>query len=127
MAASRTRPLVPLRKLCLALPEAHEVEAWGEATFRVRNKMFAMHASASNHHGRGRPAVWLKAKPGMQELMVRADPDRYFVPPYVGKSGWLGIWLDGEVEWHEVDNFVRDSYRLIAPKRLLKVLDPPPE
>lgn len=103
------------------------MEAWGEATFRVRNKMFAMHASASNHHGRGRPAVWLKAKAGMQPLMVHADPDRYFVPPYVGKSGWLGIWLDKEVEWHEVDNFLRDSYRLIAPKRLLQVLDPPPE
>lgn len=125
MTASQVRPLLRLRKLSLALPEAHEVEAWGEATFRVRNKIFAMHASASNHHGRGRPAVWLKAQPGMQELMVRADPDRYFAPPYVGKKGWLGIWLDGEVEWHEVDNFLKDSYRLIAPKRLLKGLDAP--
>src|SRR5690242_16181943 len=55
------RPLVRLRKICLALPEAHEVEAWGEPTFRVRNKLFAMYASGSNHHGAGRHAVWCKA------------------------------------------------------------------
>ena len=56
-------PLVRLRKLCLALPEAHEVEAWGEATFRVKNKIFAMYAGANNHHGAGRPGVWIKATP----------------------------------------------------------------
>ena len=55
------RPLTRLRKLCLALPQAHEVEAWGEPTFRVRNKLFAMYAAAGNHHGDGRPAVWCKA------------------------------------------------------------------
>jgi hypothetical protein len=74
-------PLTKLRKLCLALPEAHEVEAWGEPTFRVKNKLFATYASSGNHHGAGRPAVWLKAAPGNQALMVRAAPDRYFVPP----------------------------------------------
>ena len=66
------RPLVRLRKLCLSLPEAHEVEAWGEPTFRVRNKIFAGYASASNHHGRGRPAVWCKSTHVNQELLVRA-------------------------------------------------------
>ena len=69
MAAS---PLTRLRKLCLALPEAHEVEAWGEPTFRVRNKLFAMYASADNHHGNGRVAVWVKATPGNQAFMVEA-------------------------------------------------------
>ena len=88
------RPLTRLRKLCLALPEAHEVEAWGEPTFRVRNKLFAMYAAAENHHGAGRPAVWCKAAPGNQALMVRAEPRRYFVPPYVGPRGWVGVWLD---------------------------------
>jgi len=83
-------PLARLRKLCLALPEAHEVEAWGEPTFRVRNKLFAMYADAENHHGAGRPAVWCKAGPGNQALMVKSDPDRFFVPPYVGPSGWIG-------------------------------------
>src|SRR5688572_19903377 len=68
------RPLARLRKLCLALPEAHEVEAWGEPTFRVRNKIFAMYADASNHHGGGRHGVWCKSVHVNQELLVRAAP-----------------------------------------------------
>ena len=112
-----------LRRLCLALPEAHEVEAWGEPTFRVRNKMFAMYAAPNNHHGAGRPAVWCKAAPGNQSLMVRAAPDRFFVPPYVGPSGWIGVWLDRDPDWTEVRELVCDSYRLTAPRRLEALLD----
>jgi hypothetical protein len=111
-------PLARLRKLCLALPEAHEVEAWGEPTFRVRNKLFAMFA-AGNHQGGGRPAVWCKAAPGNQALMVRAEPERYFVPPYVGPSGWVGVWLDRNPDWSEVQGLLCDSYRLVAPKKLV--------
>jgi hypothetical protein len=116
-------PLTRLRRLCLALPEAHEVEAWGEPTFRVRNKLFAMYAAPNNHHGAGRPAVWCKAAPGNQSLMVRAAPDRFFVPPYVGPSGWVGVWLDRDPDWAEVGDLMRDSYRLTAPKKLQAVLD----
>ena len=113
-------PLARLRRLCLALPEAHEVEAWGEPTFRVKNKLFAMYAAAGNHHGAGRPAVWCKAAPGNQELMVRAAPERFFAPPSVGPSGWVGIWLDRRVDWTEVAELVGDSWQLTAPKRLLR-------
>jgi len=120
-----TRPLTQLRKLCLALPEAHEVEAWGEPTFRVRNKLFAMYAAAGNHHGGGRPAVWFKAGPGNQALMVKAAPTRFFVPPYVGPSGWVGAWLDGGVEWEELAALLRDAYRLVAPERLVMTLEQP--
>lgn len=109
-------PLARLRRLCLALPAAHEVEAWGEPTFRVRNKLFAMYADAGNHHGAGRPAVWCKAGPGNQELMIGAEPDRYFSPPYVGKSGWVGIWLDHGVDWTMVAEVLADAHGLIAPK-----------
>ena len=116
-------PLTRLRKLCLALPEAHEVEAWGEPTFRVRNKLFAMYAAPNNHHGGGRPAVWCKAAPGNQSLMVRAAPDRFFVPPYVGPSGWVGVWLDRNPDWTEVRELLCDSYRLIAPRKLQAALD----
>ena len=115
-------PLTRLRKLCLALPEAHEVEAWGEPTFRVRNKMFATYAAASTHHGRGRPAVWCKAAPGNQAAMVEAEPDRFFVPPYVGPSGWVGVYLDGAVDWAELAELLRDAYRRTAPKRLAALL-----
>jgi hypothetical protein len=116
-------PLSRLRKLCLALPEAHEVEAWGEPTFRVRNKLFAMYAAPNNHHGAGRAAVWCKAAPGNQALMVRAEPGRYFVPPYVGPSGWVGVWLDRRPDWKEVGELMRDSYRLVAPKKLAALLE----
>jgi len=114
-----------VRKLCLGLPEAHEVEAWGEPTFRVRNKLFAMYASSGNHHGAGRPAIWMKAPPGNQDIMVRANPERFFVPPYVGPSGWIGVHLDGDVNWKELDMLLRDSYRLTAPKRLAAQVDDP--
>ena len=90
MAAS---PLPRLRRLCLALPEAHEVIAWGEPTFRVRNKMFATFASAANHHGRGRHAAWVKALPVNQDLLVRSAPRRVFVPPYVGPAAG-SVYLD---------------------------------
>jgi predicted DNA-binding protein (MmcQ/YjbR family) len=114
------RPLTRLRKLCLSLPEAHEVEAWGAPTFRVKNKLFAMYAAPSNHHGEGREGVWLKAGPGNQDLMVRTFPHKFFVPPYVGPSGWVGVYLDDEPDWDEVRELLWDSWRLTAPKRLAK-------
>ncbi|HTG84376.1 MAG TPA: MmcQ/YjbR family DNA-binding protein [Gemmatimonadales bacterium] len=119
----KAAPLQRLRKLCLALPEVHEVVAWGEPTFRVRNKLFAMYANAGNHHGQGRPAVWCKAAPGNQALMVQAEPDRFFVPPYVGPSGWVGVWLDKGVRWGELRGLLEDGFRLVAPRKILAQLE----
>ena len=76
----------------------------------------------NNHHGDGRPAVWCKAGPGNQQLMVKAAPKRFFVPPYVGPSGWVGVYLDGAVDWAELADLVADSYRLVAPRRLAALL-----
>jgi len=118
--ASSVDVLDRVRALCLALPDAHEVEAWGEPTFRVRNKLFAMYASPGNHHGRGRPAVWIKAKAENQRLLMELEPTRYFAPPYVGPSGWVGMWLDKRPRWREVEELLRDGYRQVAPKRLLQ-------
>jgi hypothetical protein len=115
-------PLSRLRKLCLGLPEAHEVEAWGEPTFRVKNKIFAMYAHANNHHGGGRHAVWCKAKAVNQRLMIDAAPDRFFAPPYVGPSGWIGVWLEGDCDWNELRDLLRDGYRMTAPKKLLALV-----
>lgn len=102
-----------LRSICLALPEATEKEAWGDPTFRVRDRIFAM-----EKRGDGRISAWCKAPPGSQEVLVGADPERFFVPPYVGHKGWIGIRLDHEPDWAEVAEVVKRSYRLIAPKRL---------
>jgi hypothetical protein len=74
MLAAEPRPLVRLRKICLALPEVHEVRSHGEPTFRVKNKMFATYANADNHHGRGRHGVWIKAAPGRQARAIKAGP-----------------------------------------------------
>jgi hypothetical protein len=115
-------PIARLREICLAFPEAHEVEAWGEPTFRVRNKLFAMHSSASTHHGKGREGVWIASTHVTQDLVIHAKPDRYFVPPYVGPSGWIGAWLDGRPPWAEIAELLRDAYRLKAPKRLAALL-----
>jgi len=114
------RPLTRLRRIALSLPEAHEADAWGAPTFRVKNKLFAMYAAPNNHHGEGREGVWLKAGPGNQDLMVRTFPHKFFVPPYVGPSGWVGVYLDGEVDWDELRELLWDGWRLVAPKKLAK-------
>jgi hypothetical protein len=80
------RHLAKVRKICLALPEATEVEAWGAPTFRV-GKIFAMYAQPNNHHGDGREGIWVKSPHFTQDLLVRAQPSRYFKPPYVGADG----------------------------------------
>lgn len=116
------KPIVRLRKLCLALPAAHEVEAWGEPTFRVKNKIFAMYASAHNHHGGGTASVWIKSTPVNQGIMLGFNPERFFKPPYVGPSGWIGVRLDGPVNWDEVREILTDGYRLTAPKSLIAQL-----
>lgn len=113
-----TTPLDRLRSICLALPEAHEVEAWGEPTFRVRNKLFAMYASPANHHGQGRTAVWLHCAHENQRALTDMNPSRYFVPAYVGKSGWVGIWIDKRPPWREIERLVLDAWLRVAPKQL---------
>src|SRR5262245_36250502 len=106
-----------LRKLCLALPDCYEKEAWGECTFRVTGgSMFAM--TDNHHHGSQHIAVWVKAPADVQEMLVAADPKRFFVPPYVGSKGWLGVRLDYKVDWEEVADILKDGHAMAAPKRL---------
>ncbi|MEO8451159.1 MAG: MmcQ/YjbR family DNA-binding protein [Gemmatimonadota bacterium] len=115
---SKTIPLVRLREICLALPSAYEQVAWGSPTFRVRGgKMFAM--SHDNHHGDRRVAIWCKSTFNDQDLMVRSDPKRFFIPPYVGPSGWVGVRLDLRPNWETILEVIEAAYRLAAPKRLL--------
>lgn len=106
-------PFDALRTICLSLPEGVEQETWGSPTFRVRDRIFAI---ASRRDGR--PSVWCKAPPGSQEVLVGADPDRFFAPPYLGPKGWVAMWLDRDPDRDEVAALVRRSYRLVAPMRL---------
>lgn len=105
-----------LRELCLGLPEATERPSHGEPAWFVRDKkLFVMFA---DHHHDDRLAFWCAAPPGVQEALVGGEPERYFRPPYVGHRGWLGVYLDVDVDWDAVTEVVRDAYRQVAPKRL---------
>ncbi len=113
-----TSPLDRVRAVCLALPEAHEVEAWGAPTFRIKNKIFAMYSAPETTNGAGRPGVWLHCSAANQQALIDGDPTRYFVPPYVGPRGWVGVWLDKRPRWGDVERLVLDAYCRVAPKKL---------
>jgi len=114
-------PLEKLRELCLSFPETTERLSHGEPTWLVQGKKtFVMY---SNHHHDDRLGFWCAAPPGAQEVLVGADPERFFIPPYVGHRGWLGVRLDVPVDWDQVADLVEDAYRMVAPKRLVAELD----
>ena len=113
--AGRRKRLVAL---CRALPEA-EAERAGAThlAFKVRKKIFAYYLH--DHHGDGRIALVCKAPPGEQGHLVEADPDRYFVPAYVGPKGWVGLRLDtARVDWRAVKHLVSVAHYLTAPSTL---------
>ena len=112
------RALARLRAICLALPEALEQETWERPTFRIRGRIFCMWRPMDD----GKPALWCKAPRGVQEMLVEADPARFFRPPYVGPKGWIGMILGAGTDWNEVGALVRRSWRMTAGKRLAATL-----
>ena len=108
-----------VRRICLAFPEATEGGGVGNPSWRVRDKIFAMRHDS--HAGRW--GIWCKAPPGAQRALVEGDPDRFFVPPYVGGHGWIGISLAADQDWGFVADLIEESYRMTAPKRLATALD----
>ncbi len=115
--------LAAVRRICLDLPEATEKLSHSSPTFFVRKTFVMFH---DDHHGDGRLAIWCAAPDGAQALMVESEPERFFVPPYVGHRGWLGVRLDVDVDWDEVAAIVEDAYRTVAPRKLVALLDEPP-
>ena len=115
-------PLETLRRICLGLPEVTERLSHGEPTWFVRGKKTIV--TYADHHHDDRLAFWCAAPPGAQETLIASDPARFFVPPYVGGRGWLGVRLDvPAVDWDEIADLVVDAYRQVAPKRLVAQLD----
>ena len=107
-------PLDRVRRLCLTLPNTWEKLSHGEPTFWVGKKMFASFANADNHHGAGRHAIWCNATHATQDLLITRAPTRYFSPPYVGPSGWVGIYLDGKPDWAEVADRLAHAHELAS-------------
>jgi hypothetical protein len=117
--AARERILERLRTICLALPETSERLSHGAPTFFVREKRpFLM--VLTDHHGDGRFAIWCAAPAGVQGLLVENDPEKFFVPPYVGHRGWLGVRLDATIDWDELTGIAEDAFAEIAPPKLVE-------
>jgi hypothetical protein len=107
-----------VRVLCLALPETEERLSHGAPTFFIRGKRtFVMYLD--NHHGDGRLAIWCAAPDGLQRGLVEAEPEHYFVPPYVGHRGWIGVRLDRGLGWEAIAGAIEDAYVTVAPKALI--------
>jgi predicted DNA-binding protein (MmcQ/YjbR family) len=113
-----------LRAICLPYPEAQEEGGVGSPSYKVRTKIFAMRHPMRLPTG-DRPSVWLKAGPGVQSMLVGSAPERFGVPPYIGHRGWIAVYLDGDADWDELADLIDESYRLVAPKRLVARLDAP--
>jgi predicted DNA-binding protein (MmcQ/YjbR family) len=106
-----------LRAICLAFPEASEEVMRRGPSYRVADKIFALERPRDD-----RLALWCKVPDGSREILLQAEPTRFFIPPYFGPKGWIGVGLDEAADWREVEAFVRRSYRLVAPKRLAKLV-----
>ena len=112
-------PLERLRQISMALPEMTERLSHGAPTWFVRDKKQVLQYWGDGHHDIEFAQVWCAAPPGVQESLVETEPDRFFRPPYVGHRGWLGVRMDGEIDWSEMAAIVEDAYRVIAPKTLV--------
>lgn len=113
-----------VRELCLGFPDTQEVLSHGQPNFKVGGKAFAIFTI--NHHGDGRVALYLYGPPGAQQMHTETEPDYYFVPPYVGPKGWLGIELNSGLDWNTIANHVRDAWEHYAPAALIKKLGDTP-
>lgn len=107
-----------IRPIVVAIPGAVEKLSHGTPTFFTeagrRGRTFAS-VHDERHYFEGRLCLWAAAPPGEQAALVEDRPERYFVPPYVGHRGWIGLRLDlAETDWDEVAGVIEDAYEFIA-------------
>jgi hypothetical protein len=113
----------PVRDICLVLPEVSERLSHGAPTWFVRDKKAFVTLWADGHHDNEFPHLWCAASPGAQQELIAADPGAFFRPPYVGGRGWIGVRLDRGLDWAEISELCQDAYRVIAPAKLVALLD----
>ena len=112
-----------LDAIALALPGVEAEDAYGHRSYLLKGKRLAW--QLVDHHGDDRLALWVKAPPGEQQALVDAEPDRYFVPPYLGPSGWVGVLLDdrSRPDWDQVAELLEQAWRMSAGKRAVAAYD----
>jgi predicted DNA-binding protein (MmcQ/YjbR family) len=110
------RALKEIRRLCLSLPEAREVEAWGHPTFRAGKKMFAAFGESD-----GQLSLGLGVGHDRQDELL--NDSRFFPTPYAARLGWVSLSINDGTDWTEVEGLLREAYRQVALKRMLKALD----
>ena len=118
MPRAAPSPLARVRKICLSLPETTERASHGAPSFFIRDKVCFVNYM-DDHHDDGRLALWCASPPGMREGLVKAEPEHYFVPPYVGVRGWIGVRLDRGIDWDDVERVIREAYLAVAPKTIV--------
>jgi hypothetical protein len=124
MSRAASSPLTRVRRICLSLPETTERASHGAPSFFIRDKVCFVNYM-DNHHEDGRLALWCACPSGMRDGLVKAQPDQHFVPPYVGFRGWIGVRLDREPNWDDVERVIRDAYLAVAPTKLAAGLEGP--
>ena len=111
--------LARIRKICLSFPETSERPSHGAPTFFIRGKRSFV-TFMDNHHGDGRLALWCASSAEIRVMLVKAAPLHYFVPPYVGYLGWIGVNLDQGLGWDKIANAIEDAYLTVAPRKLIE-------
>jgi hypothetical protein len=120
-APARARLEERIRTICLELPGVTEKLSHGAPAFFVGRQFLMLWADG--HHEHAFPHFWCAAPPGSQGELVATEPDRFFRPPYVGGRGWLGVRLDGGIDWREIEVVCEEAYRSVASKKLIASLD----
>jgi len=112
-----------LRQIFMAFPEVTERASHGAPAWFVRSSPQFATVWEHGHHEDEFPHMWCAAPLGAQQELIASAPERYFRPPYVGHRGWVGVRLDGDLDWAELAEVAEDAYRAVAPKTLVARLD----
>jgi hypothetical protein len=108
-------PLERVRRICLALPETNERASHGSPTFFIRDKRSFV-SYMDDHHGDGRLALWCASSTDVQQMLATSRPEQFFVPPYVGHLGWIGVRLDRDLSWDEIAGVIADAHAVVMDR-----------
>ena len=120
--------LAEVRKIALSFPEAFEKVSWGRPVFFVPRRCSSCTAAASKPQTKGEYIQYphsILVKVDDSDRRALEQDKRFFYPAYMGPFGWLGLDLTArkKVDWGEVRELIDASFRMVAPKKLIRLLD----